>query len=206
MSIGARKLGAAVLLVLSAVAGPGLAQDPKITMLVNLFGKTAVFAPPPWVTGAAPLEQVEMFRDQGKGPNGTDWFIMEYIPKGESFEDWTELYAIHAETPLADTAEAYRNGQLGVYANACSQVFWQGANTTGPDEQVFMIYCPHYLDRPDLGEVAFFHMRKDGEMLVKNYYHKRVPAYEFTENLEQLEMTPEEIYRGIATVGVFRLE
>ncbi len=161
---------------------PGIlsAQDsdqPDLVYATRLFDTVLTYAPPPWVTTREEAGNVETFRNQAKTENGTDFFIMEFIPKGESFDDWHQLYAIYAETPLEGSLEGYRNGQIQIYLNACTDTTWQISDPMPGTATLFIIYRPSYTERPEQGEVAIFSMMRAGKTLVKNYYHMRLPAF-----------------------------
>ena len=168
-----------LIFIASTLPLPLAAQDPApdIIYTTRLFDTVLTYAPPPWVTTREEVENVETFRNQAKTENGTDFFIMEFIPKGESFDDWHQLYAIYAETPLEGPVEGYRNGQIQTYLNACTDATWQISDPSPGTVTLFIIYCPSYTERPEQGEVAIFSMMRAGKTLVKNYYHMRLPAF-----------------------------
>ncbi|HGG06616.1 MAG TPA: hypothetical protein ENK28_14250 [Aliiroseovarius sp.] len=78
---------------------------------------------------------------------------------------------------MSATVEAYRNGQLQTYEDACVDPQWRISQTTPDQTSRFTIYCPHYVSDPETGEVAFFSMILRGKTLVKTYYHIRIPAF-----------------------------
>lgn len=164
-------------------------QSPDIIYSIRLFDTVLAYAPPPWVTTPEDVANVETFRNQVKTQNGTEAFVLEFIPKGESFEDWSRLYAVFAETPLDGTLEGYRNGQFQTYLNACTDAMWQISTSTPEDVTLFSVFCPSYKNDPATGEVAVFAMLMHEKTLVKNYYHMRVPAY----RLEDLQGAPGDI-------------
>jgi len=173
--------------------------------VVQIFDTVAEFAPPPWIKSFESLGDSETFRNQTETANGTNAFIMEFIPKGETFEDWGELYAILGETPLAGDVQSYRDAHIQNFANACNGVQWQGSNTTPPNTELFVVYCPSYKDRPELGEISMVVMMMIGETLVKNYYHKRVPAFEMTPNGENIPVDMAEMMDVMVGLGKLKL-
>ena len=193
-----------LILLSSFCASPVLAQETLPVYLVQIFDTVAKYSPPPWINSPESLGDSETFRNQVETVNGTNAFVLEYIPKGESFEDWSELYAIFGETPLLGDVQGYRDAHIQGYANACSEVHWQGSNTTPPNTELFIVYCPSYIDRPEVGEISTVVMMMKGETLVKNYYHKRVPAFEYTPGGEQIMIYMNEIMDAL--VGLDRLE
>lgn len=180
------------------------AQDGIPTNILNLFGRTAVYASPPWVTSSDLMAEVEISRQQGVSANGTDVFIYEYIPLDETFEAWTELYAVFAERPLDGALDAYVNGTHAQYSRACVDTHLQRSNTTPEGVALFIIYCSEYRDQPGTGQIAVVNMQLAGDILVKNYYERRVPAYDLTSLEETFPMEVSELLRVVSVVA--RLE
>lgn len=180
------------------------AQDGSTTMVVKTFSTTSVFAPPPWGGGSDPMQGSEIFRQQGRSANKTDTFVLEFIPKGQKFEAWQELYAIYAETPVRGQLSAFRNGQAAQYVKACKEV------TVHPivdrrDSQIFVIYCTAYVDKPAQGEIAVMHFRLKNRTLVKNYYHRRGPAFRL-DDPKSMPLSIAELSGVIRRLQAFRLE
>ena len=75
------------------------------TFVVRTFSVVTSTAPPPWAGGKNFRNSVEMYRDQIRTQRGTEFFIVEFIPKGESFENWSKLYAIAAEIAIDRPAQ-----------------------------------------------------------------------------------------------------
>lgn len=184
---------------------PALSEDKPSTFTINLFGSMTIYAPPPWVKSGNPLEQIETYRDQGRFDNGIDYFMLEYVPKGDTFEEWSELYAVFAQIPVSGAVEDHRDQQLRIYQDACSSVNWQASNTTPEGVTLFLIYCPSYQDQAKIGEVAVFKMMRMGDLLVKNYYHKRVPAFDMEAIGENPPISKDELYVAISAVGALQL-
>ena len=92
----------------TAVLLPALASAHEPTTIsVRTYNVVTLFSPPPWASAETVASASEIFRDEGETPNGTKRFILEFVPKGQSFEGWVELYALTAETPLeGDVADS----------------------------------------------------------------------------------------------------
>ncbi len=170
-------LGLLATCLTSPIQAQTAADESKITYLIRLFDTVLTYAPPPWVTSLEHISDAETFRDQGQTSNGTKAFLLEFIPKGESFEAWSQLYGIWAETPLSDPLDAYRNGQIQTYQDACIAPQWRMSAAMADNRSLFTVFCPQYKSDPNMGEVAFFSMILRGQTLVKTYYHIRVPAF-----------------------------
>ena len=195
--------------LVACLSGSALsAQNPTSVYTTRLFDTVLTYAPPPWVTSPDQIGSSESFRNQAPTPQGTRSFILEFIPKGESFEAWTRLYAITAETPLNEKLTGYRDGQIQRYVDACVDAKWQIARGTPKDIAFFTVFCPHYKANPDMGEVAVFQMMMYAKTLVKTYYHIRTPAFSVTDLTgpeANWPVTRDELTRGTATVARARL-
>ncbi|MEM9999835.1 MAG: hypothetical protein AAF940_03040 [Pseudomonadota bacterium] len=197
-----RILAIAIALALFAVTSVLAQEQTKITM--KTFSVVSSFAPPPWANGPDVVAVSELHQNQGTTPTGGIFFIWEAIPKGEKFEDWTTLYAVTAETPLNGDVTAYMNGQINLFSEACTDVAVQISNSTLPNQEIFLIFCESYKDRPELGEVAFFNMQLVNQTLVKNYLHYRRQSFSIQDASEPpfpLEQMRDAIYR----VGQLRI-
>ncbi|PJE27038.1 hypothetical protein SAMN06297129_3232 [Pseudooceanicola antarcticus] len=190
--------------LLPAIAG---AQDlPPSQWLLSLWGQTAHYAPPPWVRSRELEQEVEIFRQQGVNPNGVETFIYEYIPEGERFEDWSELYAIYAERRGGVEIEEAVIGIYGIFANACEEALYQEIEAPSRDRAHFAIYCTRYIARREYGEVAVFSVVSTGELLVRNYYEKRLPAFSRVSLNHGPPLPVAELEKAIATVRRFEVK
>lgn len=152
---------------------PAQEAEGRATLSLAMLGTVALIAPPPWVDESGGLSGTQVFRNQGETGNGTSVMVREFIPEGQPPDDWRELYAVSAEAPLDGPVENYLQGQITAFARACATV--DAAKVT---EDVVMIACSSYDERPDLGEIALFNFQKFGSTVVKNYYEARVPAFD----------------------------
>ena len=130
-------------------------------------------------------------------------FLLEFVPKGQSFDAWVELYAVTAETPLSGDTESYRNGIADRYRTACADYALQPVLEEA-DAQVFVLFCTAYTDNQDVGEIAVMHYRLKGGVLVNNYYHKRGPAFAL-DDPAGFPLTGDEIGALVGHVGAMRL-
>ncbi|WP_425037852.1 hypothetical protein [Primorskyibacter sp. S187A] len=169
----------------------------------NTFGFVTQTQLPAWASVNAPLDRAKVSRDQGKNAQGRDVYIWELIPKSESFDAWTKLYAVYVERPLKPNVEGYAGGEIKRYDRACTSSYVQIFEEVTPDAALFVVFCGAYRNDPETGEVVLYHMQMRGDVLVKHYYHQRVPAYEATaEGLTAGLPLPEqdivEMYRTVA--------
>ncbi|MDJ0827670.1 MAG: hypothetical protein QNJ16_19440 [Rhodobacter sp.] len=170
-----RRLTAALAGLAALAATPGAAQDTGL-ISIQTYSEVTLFAPPPWSSAEHAATASEVVRNQGPTGNGTDYFILEFVPKGQSFEAWIELYALTAETPLEGSARDYRDGMAASYQAACRDSALQPI-LDEPARQIFLLFCTAYAGDPKVGEIAVMHYRKAGDVLIRNYYHKRGEAY-----------------------------
>ncbi len=190
---------------LLALAGAPVTAQQEVQIEIRIFALLSSFAPPPWSVGADVADTSEIFRKQGKGPDGTDFFVFEMIPKGETFDNWTRFYALTAETGLNGDVQGYMNGQINRYMNACTDLAVALKRKPTASSRVFILYCAAYADRPDTGEVAFFKMEKSGDTLVKLYQHERVPAFDMS-GVQDVPPLPFDALRaGLVRVGSLKL-
>lgn len=160
-----------------ATAIPLAADTQKTTMTIRAFDAVAVLAPPPWTNGIDVLNDTEIFQNQGDMAQGIKGFIQEFIPKGESFDHWSELYAIMAETPKIASLSENRIGVEIDYNNACINDPEIVSLVSSKTRETVLAICPAYKDDPNTGEMMMITMREYKDTMVKVYYHKRGPAF-----------------------------
>jgi hypothetical protein len=185
---------------LLAGLSPAVAQDFTDRMVVGTFDHATSINLPPWVSEAAPLN-FESYEELAPTSTG-EVYLMETIPKGESFNNWSELYALFAQTGVNGTAELYADQTLGDYSRACAELgMFKSPDNTASKAQI-MIYCGKYNDNPSQGEVAFFNIQVVDGMLLKNYYHIRTEAFEVSGSNPTSPLSDAEIQMGFAQVAV----
>lgn len=178
-----RGIFAAVLCSISSIAvSDGFAP----TVPVKTFDYVSHIGAPPWTTLETMRADVEVFRNKIPNQTGGEYFIVEFIPKGETYESWSQLFALSAETKVDVSVEDLGEGQLSTYANACTSMDFK-IYVLEPEMAVFMVMCGSYKNRPDTGEIALFRIEKHGDTMIKNYYHMRAPAYD-PKNLATLKV------------------
>lgn len=119
----------------------------------------------------------ETYENLGKNGSGNDFYILEFVPPGESFEDWSELYALSGERPLSGTPEGDAGGQIAVYQRVCEDLLAQMIHKS-ESRADFLVLCGNDSTRDGQGEFAVFRMEKIGETLIKIYHHKRGPSFD----------------------------
>jgi len=160
-----------------ATAIPLAADTQKTTMTIRAFDAVAVLAPPPWTNGIDVLNDTEIFQNQGDMGQGIKGFIQEFIPKDESFDHWSELYAIMAETPKIASLSENRIWVEIDYNNACINDPEIVSLVSSKTRETVLAICPAYKDDPNTGEMMMITMREYKDTMVKVYYHKRGPAF-----------------------------
>ena len=167
--------------LLLSTASPLAADTPKTTMTIRVFDAVAVYAPPPWTNGKDVLNKTEIFQNQGDMATGIKGFIQEFIPKGESFDHWSELYAIMAETPKIASLSENRIGVRIDYNKACINNPKIVSLVSSKTRETVLAICPAYKDDPETGEMMMITMREYKDTLVKVYYHKRGQAFDIND-------------------------
>ncbi len=111
-----------------------------LTQSIKIYDAIVEFPPPSWYQGKGPLDFSEIHQQQN-GPR----FVMEHIPKGERFENWSRMYTLNGiyigpqqRVPL----ENYVSSGIVPYAQACGRqnLYVQGVGRDG-NSQTVVIYC-----------------------------------------------------------------
>lgn len=184
-----RLLAAALVLI----ALPAFAADPlqdaadyaandaaRNKIVMRTLDLTAQVPAPPWTELSQLAATSESERQRHLSDRGTDVFLKAYVPKGQDFENWEEIYAIKAEAPLAGNAQAHRDRVAQAYRAACLNAILAPVQTK-EDRQVFILFCPSYNDEPERGEYTVMVYTKKAKTLVEVFYSKRVPAFDIND-------------------------
>lgn len=168
-----------VLVLCPALVAPAAAQTAGGVFTVKTPGMVATSPLPAFARSGGAEEYVNA------GGGARPWAIHELIPKGESFEAWSTLFAGLLEENLNQDMSAYVNTQFGVYANACGsttdmfRLFRHDGTAQDNRERIlFSILCPAYNDSPDRGEVMVMMVVRQGRDYVRFYQHWRGPAFD----------------------------
>lgn len=156
-------------LALLAIPAAGMAQSrvsaQSTALDVSIEG-------PAWIDGAQNSLQ------SGVGSMGNPLVISEFIPQGQSFDNWQELFAILIEEDTELSLDQYKSQQIGRFTGACdldpAHVF---PFETDPHYMIFVIPCGNYKAAPETGEVAIIFMAMAKTHLVKIYHHFRGQAF-----------------------------
>lgn len=151
---------------LPATAGPRLtALSPSLS--VSIDG-------PDWAGTA------ERSLQESISGRGNPIVISEYIPDGQSFDAWQELFAIMVEEGIELDFDTYAHQQIGRYLGACDMDAEDVVVFAGEKEAytLFAIPCGNYTDSPSGGEVVYFFIVRAGPHMVKIYQHARGPAFD----------------------------
>jgi len=178
------------LLVLSASPGRTAETfDPdKLTQTINIYEAVVIYPPATWQTSMNPFEESEFYRDQ-KGPV----FLVEQIPKGESFEAWSQLYAINGTyLPNAQnlTIKQFANLNMGSFSQACGR---ENISITKLEDSTsaltIILFCaasPHGPVKlgygPDKGEIALMTFRRQDDTFIKVYHEWRGKQFDAADN------------------------
>ena len=181
-------------------------SEPRdITISIPTFSVTSEFKAPPWASSSGPLASSNLFEDEGTSNLGTRYYIWEAIPKDENFENWSQLFAMTAETPMDGDVEGYMNGQINVYSNNCWNVGHYVTRVRKDNARLFVLFCGRYKNGQAKGEVAFFHMQLHNRTLIKNYYHIRVEPYSLNEIDHNYPLNDSEMSEAIKAVSFLEI-
>ena len=178
---------------LALTALPAFAADPmrdaaeyaagdtaRDKIVMRTLDLTTQIPAPPWTELSKLAATSETERQRHLSDRGTDVFLNAYVPKGQDFENWEEIYAIKAEAPLSGNAQAHRDKVAKAYRAACLNAILAPVQTK-EDRQVFILFCPSYNDRPEQGEYTVMVYTKKADTLVEVFYSKRVPAFDIND-------------------------
>ncbi|MGB1208949.1 MAG: hypothetical protein ACPG7W_07125 [Paracoccaceae bacterium] len=153
-----------------------LAQD-RENIVLQTFSTATVFAPPPWASATdAVMAESEIFQNGQEHDNGSKTYILEFIPKGQSFDAWTQMHALMAQVPAQPAADHYAQ-QIAIYEQACTTMDHEHVVALD-DHQAGVVLCGAYADDPTTGEVFVINQVARHGTAVKVYYHKRGPAFD----------------------------
>lgn len=152
----------------------------NIEITINLFDAVAVFPPPSWQVTPKISEEHEMHR-QSAG----NQFILEFIPKGESFESWTKMHAVYAiKTPRLGF-DKFVELSIQPFRRACGVDNLEEREVKREESSVLlMILCTDSPEGPSkfgygegIGEVTLMWLGHLKETKIKVYQHWRGDAY-----------------------------
>ena len=161
-------------LALSLLPISAIAEAPIVMRTLDV---TASFPAPPWTVITRIARETESNWTRALSDSGTDVLVRTYVPKGENFENWSEIYGVKAETPLLGSAMGHRDHAAKQYQQACQNAVLAPI-VQSEERHVFMLLCPSFLDTPDTGEIAVMVFSKQEETLLKVFYQRRVPAFD----------------------------
>lgn len=149
-------------------------------MIQKQFSRYTVTAPAPiWYSEGADYT----FSNSGKTKRGVEWEIFEAIPPQETFQDWSELWAIFFEHDLAPDLEAYKRAVKKAYIDDCG-----GIADTGPViaedavYSVFLIYCPKSNSNQEEGSITLFYIQHVGSSWVRVYHEFKGDAFDIRDD------------------------
>jgi hypothetical protein len=158
---------------ISFLAAPLHAED---LFVLDFQGVHLEMPAPIWENGKTGSE---VYHEQGMTSDGKPIAIHEVIPKGETFEEWTELFAAMVEAGLDHTIGEYAGSQIESFRTACQidekdVIYYQATDTTA----YLVIPCGKDNTAQGLGEVGVFYLAKVGGALVKIYHEWRGPSFD----------------------------
>lgn len=153
--------------------------DPeKFNQVIKVFDTSVKYPAASWQDDRL-VDSSEYYRNQ-QGPA----FVFEQIPKGEKFESWSKLYAIHGQMNENLTFETYVKASLQVYFEVCGADNFKLQVLQKSDVHItVLIFCE---DSPNgtmagygagVGEVTLMYLARPKTAFIKIYQHWRGDAY-----------------------------
>ncbi|UTW59591.1 hypothetical protein KFE96_04590 [Kordiimonas sp. SCSIO 12603] len=185
-------------LLLVIISNHVLADEKKISSVINLYGVTFQHGTPPWITDVEnPFLEVRPFRNQ-KGRN----FVFELIPRDESFKNWKSIFAVSAlknNRPIA--AKIWSDYSLQALRDAC-QSYSEEVLLMEKNIALIKVYCPKVVGVPmpgyegDVGEIGVFAFLVMDNVLINHHIEWRGSAFD-TSNPETWPISVEGIEKGL---------
>ncbi|MEM6407037.1 MAG: hypothetical protein AAF700_01330 [Pseudomonadota bacterium] len=177
--------------------------QPAQPLMLDTLAVTSVVPPPPWVREGMIEAQSEIVREQGRAPNGQDFFRWFSVPAGESFSDWSQHYMVRAERPLSGNLRLYANGEINRSLRDCDEGAVQFADTMPGNTLLFVVFCSESRTRPGTGRVAFFNLTQADDVLVQKVLQVRVRNFSLADGITpQTEARLRDGLRFIAQLDV----
>lgn len=173
-----------VLAALLLFVGQASAQPEKITHTLNVYEAIVTYPGPVWFVGGDPIEASEHFRKQ----NGPE-FVIEQIPKGQSFATWTSMYAVrgyHLAARPDLTMEQFIGASLLLpYERSCGRDNIAVQELERHDDRVMLLFtCQNSPGGPGnigygdgIGELAIYKAFKVKSTFVEVFQKWRGPAF-----------------------------
>lgn len=110
---------------------------------------------------------------------------MEQIPKGQKFENWSQLYAVAAFNIGSLSFEQFIQQSLGVYVQTCGKENFK-MQVLGKTEKSFVtiVFCENSPNStgggygPGIGEITLFYMAKPFGTNIKIYHHWKGDSFD----------------------------
>lgn len=174
-------------LLLAAAAIPAAALSPMDqpapnATFIELFGERLNYFHPDWTDGldaAGVAEAVKVNRQENERA-----FLIEFVPADQTFETWTDLYAILARrgsSVEAELDEIEANFRGGCEPSQLLVLRSDRMENPPPVEGGFAtVICGAYSFDPSRGQVAVFRVVEQGGVTARVYREWRGPAFEAT--------------------------
>ena len=196
----------------NAASAAGSFDPDKVTQSINIYEAVVAYPPPSWQTKANGIDEHEYNRQQ-QGPV----FVFEQIPKGEKFNSWTKLYAVHGlyvgKAPTKPGLDFYVNASLGPFFQACGKENFSVQNLQNtPNAVSVVMFCTDSPNAPPglgygkgIGEIAVMTFRRHQSTFVKVYQEWRGDSFSLKDRASWPVNDAElkEMIRRIVRVGVY---
>lgn len=153
----------------------------NVEFTTRLYDTTVVFPPPSWQQSAKGDDESEINRKQSGNA-----FIMEFIPKGETFSGWSKLHAVAAIKTTRLSFPDFVRMSFAPYYQSCGKEELRIQEIERSDRSLLVsILCgdssggPSHLGyRDGLGEVTLMWFGFVKDTKIKVYHHWRGASFD----------------------------
>ncbi len=155
----------------------------KVTHSTRVYDAVVSYPAPSWYQGKDPLNMSENYRNQ-QGPH----FVLEQIPKGESFERWTRMYAVsgtYVGKGRTVPIDAFIDATVAGYVQMCGREnLAYSPLAQDQNSRTLLLYCQESSMGqagigygPGIGEIALIRFFVVKNTLLKVYQEWRGKAF-----------------------------
>ena len=130
---------------------------------------------PLWEAEGIPSERLER---TGRSPQRRAVHVVEWVPAGETVEDWTRLHALYAERPVSLPFDARLAEVLAPFEAACRPAPRVRRVRQVAGRAAIEVACPSYVFDPARGEVAVMVLDLSGTVAARVYFEVKGPAFD----------------------------
>lgn len=150
------------------------------TAIIQLFQAIVNFPPPEWQDPDNLLQGSEIARRQSGNT-----FVLEFIPKGQTFESWRQLYAVYALKSSGMELSDFVERSIVPFNQGCGEENLKTRTVSESEASVLVqIFCENSAGAPKemgygdgVGEIAVMWFGRYRQTFVKVYQQWRGPRF-----------------------------